>query len=149
MRSFQISGMTTKWGIGGGRSPIWDNNLIGRWDARRFPDGALAKIPNTATTAGKAPDLIVNGATMASGTLRFDGVNDKAYAAAFVFPDRFTVFWDVDWLGTTYARAGIVHPSDVLLYNQAAGRQIVAYLKRGEPSGIPNTTVAISTAGLS
>lgn len=35
MRSFQISGLTAKWGIGGGRSPIWDNNLIGRWDARR------------------------------------------------------------------------------------------------------------------
>lgn len=30
MRSFQISGLTAKWGIGGGRSPIWGNNLIGR-----------------------------------------------------------------------------------------------------------------------
>ena len=79
MRSFQISGLTAKWGIGGGRSPIWDNNLVGRWDARTFPDGALATIPNTATMAGKAPDLTVTGATMASGTLQFDGVDDEAF----------------------------------------------------------------------
>ena len=149
MRSFQISGLTAKWGVGDSRkSPIWGNNLIGRWDARTFPDGALATIPNAATMAGKAPDLTVTGATMASGTLQFDGVNDEAFTAAFLFPDRFTVFWDVDWLGTTYVRAGIAHPSDILLYNQAAGRQIVAYIKPGVPAGISNTAVAISTAGV-
>ena len=148
MRSFQISGLTAKWGIGGGRSPIWGNNLVAWWDARTFPDGALATIPNTATMEGKAPDLTVTGATMASGTLQFDGVDDEASTAAFLFPDRFTVFWDVDWLGTTYVRAGIVHPSDILLYNQAAGRQILAYIKPGAQSGIPNTAVAISTAGV-
>ena len=93
MRSFQISGLTAKWGIGGGRSPIWDNNLIGRWDARTLPDGALATIPNTATMAGKAPDLTVTGATMASGTLQFDGVDDYAITDQYTFPDRFTVFF--------------------------------------------------------
>lgn len=62
MRSFQISGLTAKWGIGNSRKPpIWDVNLIGRWDARTFPDGALATIPNTATMAGKAPRLDRNG----------------------------------------------------------------------------------------
>ena len=148
VRSFRISGLTAKWGIGGGRSPIWDNNLVGRWDARTFPDGALATIPNTATMAGKAPDMTVSGATMANGTLQFDGVDDGASTAAFLFPKRYTVFWDADWLGTTYVRAGIAHPRDMLLYNQAAGRQIVAYIKPGAQSGIPNTTVAISTAGV-
>lgn len=70
MRSFQISGLTAKWGIGANRvPPIWDNNLIVYWDVRTFPDGTLATIPNTATMAGKAPDLTVSGATMASGTL--------------------------------------------------------------------------------
>lgn len=78
MRSFQISGLTAKWGIGGGRSPIWDSNLIGRWDARAFPDGASDTIPNTATMEGKAPDMTVEGATMAKGTLQFDGVDDYA-----------------------------------------------------------------------
>lgn len=86
MRQFQISGLTAKWGIGGGRSPIWDNNLVGRWDARTFPDGELATIPNTATMEGKAPDLTVSGATMASGTLQFDGVDDAAETAAFMLP---------------------------------------------------------------
>lgn len=55
MRSFQISGLTAKGGTGGDCSTIWDNKLVGRWDARAFPDGALATIPNTATMARKAP----------------------------------------------------------------------------------------------
>lgn len=149
MRSFQISGLTAKWGIGDSRTPsIWENNLVGYWDVRTFPDGALATIPNIATMAGKAPDLTVTGATMASGTLQFDGVDDEARTAAFLFPERFTVFWDIDWLGAIYAQAGIVHTTDMMLYNQAAGQTIVAYIKPGTPSAIPNTTVAISTAGV-
>lgn len=84
MRSFQISGLTAKWGIGGGRSPIWDDNLIGRWDARTFPDGKLAKIPNTSTMADKAPDLTISGATMEKGTLQFDGVDDVSYTSSFL-----------------------------------------------------------------
>lgn len=69
LRAFRISGLTAKWGVGDIRPPIWDKNLVARWDARTFPDGTLAKIPNTATMAGKAPDLAVSGATMANGTL--------------------------------------------------------------------------------
>ena len=148
LRAFQISGLTAKWGIGGGRSPIWDNNLIGRWDARTFPDGALAKIPNTATMAGKAPDLIVNGPTMADGTLQFDGVDDKAYAAAFVFPDRFTIFWDTDWLGRENKSAGIYHSSDLYLYNYAAQGKIRCFIKDSANGDyIPNTSVGLSTNG--
>lgn len=87
MRSFQISGLTAKWGIGGNRvPPIWDTNLIGRWDARTFPDGDLAKIPNTATMGGKVPDLTISGATMAGGTLQLDGVDDFATAEDYTFP---------------------------------------------------------------
>ena len=123
MRSFQISGLTAKWGIGGGRSPIWDNNLIGRWDARTFPDGALAAIPNTATMAGKAPDLTVTGATMASGTLQFDGVNDGASTATFLFPERFTVFWDIDWLGKkTVGQASFTQVTYMRLTTRARAR---------------------------
>ena len=148
MRSFQISGLTAKWGIGGGRSPIWDNNLIGRWDARTFPDGALATIPNTATMAGKAPDLTVTGATMASGTLQFDGVDDYAETAAFAFPEKFTVFWDVDWLGSENKLAGIAHPLDLYLYNYKALGAIRCYVKNASMSyDIPNTSVGLSTNG--
>lgn len=64
MRSFQISGLTAKWGIGGDRSPIWDSNLVAWWDTRTLPDGTLATIPNTATMAGKAPDMTVTGTYM-------------------------------------------------------------------------------------
>ena len=148
MRSFRISGLTAKWGIGGGRSPIWDNNLIGRWDARAFPDGALATIPNTATMAGKAPDLTVTGATMASGTLQFDGVDDEASTAAFILSNRFTVFWDVDCLGNKYDGAGIVHTGGLYLLNHSASGSITCRIKQGGSfAPIPNTNVGISTAG--
>ena len=146
MRSFQISGLTAKWGIGGGRSPIWDNNLIGRWDARTFPDGALATIPNTATMAGKAPDLTVTGATMASGTLQFDGVDDGAITSAFPFPERFTVFWDIEWLGTIDTGAGVGHGMNLVMYNRKATESLLTYI-RNAPGTIPNTRVGVSTNG--
>lgn len=149
MRSFQISGLTAKWGIGDSRKPpIWDNNLIGRWDARTFPDGALATIPNTATMAGKAPDLTVEGATMASGTLQFDGVDDGALTSAFSFPKRYTVFWDVDWRGSENKLAGIVHLGNMYLYNYAQSGSIRGIIK--ETSGgrnMPTTNVGMSTNG--
>lgn len=149
MRSFQISGLTSKWGIGDSRKPtIWDNNLVGRWDARTFPDGALATIPNTATMADKAPDLTVTGATMASGTLQFDGVDDEAHTVSFAFPDRFTVFWDVDWLGSENRLAGIVHPLDLYLYNAAAKGSINCFIKDSASADlIPSTSVGLSTNG--
>lgn len=148
MRSFQISGLTAKWGIGDSRKPpIWENNLIGRWDARTFPDGALSTIPNTATMAGKAPDLTVSGATMASGTLQFDGVDDYA-TAAFVPYSRFTVFWDVDWLGTASSAAGIVHLNNLHIHNDAPKGSLQYRVRLGGSyADIPNTNVGISTAG--
>lgn len=147
LRSFRISGLTAKWGIGGGRKPsIWDNNLIGRWDARTFPDGALVTIPNTATMAGKAPDLTVTGATMASGTLQFDGVDDEASTAAFLFPEKFTVFWDIDWLGTIDTGAGIIHGMNLVMYNRKATESLLTYI-RNAPGAIPNTRVGVSTNG--
>lgn len=148
MRSFQISGLTAKWGIGGGRSPIWDNNLIGRWDARAFPDGALATIPNTATMAGKAPDLTVTGATMASGTLQFDGVDDGAITSAFSFPERYTAFWDVDWLGEEDKNAGIVQDGNLYVLNRASNNALSCWIRQGGSfAPIPNTSVGINSSG--
>lgn len=149
MRSFQISGLTAKWGIGDSRKPpIWDNNLIGRWDSRTFPDGALATIPNTATMEGKAPDLTVTGATMASGTLQFDGVDDEAFTDAFAFPERFTVFWDIDWLDSESKTAGITHPLDLYMYNYKPSGAIRCFVKNTTSAYyIPNTSVGLSTNG--
>lgn len=149
MRSFQISGPTAKWSIGYSHKPtIWNTNLVGRWDARAFPDGALATIPNTATMADKAPDMTITGATMKNGTLLFDGVDDGAVTSSFLFPERFTVFWDVDWLGHENKWTGISHLENLYLYNYAAAGTLLCILKA--TSGIheiPNTNVGISTNG--
>ena len=149
MRSFQISGLTAKWGIGDSRkTPIWGANLIGRWDARTFPDGALATIPNTATMADKAPDLTVTGATMVSGTLLFDGVDDGAITSTFSFPERYTVFWDIDWLGSENKMTGIAHPENLYLYNFASSGSILSIIKNTSGGhNIPNTNVGVSTNG--
>ena len=149
LRSFQISGLTAKWGIGGGRKPsIWDDNLVGRWDARTFPDGALSAIPNTATMADRAPDLEVKGATMARGTLQFDGVDDHAETKEFLFPGKFTIFWDVDWLGKENNEAGITCPPSVQVHNFAADGSLSCVIKQdGKPTVVPNRMVALSTSG--
>lgn len=149
VRSFQISGLTAKWGIGNSRKPsIWDANLMGRWDARTFPDGALATIPNTATMAGKAPDLTVTGATMASGTLQFDGVDDYAITDGYGFPDRFTVFWDVDWLGKENKGAGIIQGGNLYALNYAGNDSLSCWIRQGGSfAWIPNTSVGINSSG--
>ena len=148
MRSFQISGLTAKWGAGDSRKPpIWDANLIGRWDARTFPDGALATIPNTATMAGKAPNLTVTGATMRKGTLQFDGVDDGASTAEFLFPDRFTVFWDIDWLGKENKGAGIIHTGNLYVLNRADRGLLTCWIRQGGSfTPIPNTSVGINSS---
>ena len=149
MRSFQISGMTVKWGVGDSRKPsIWGVNLIGRWDARTFPDGALATIPNTATMAGKAPDLTVTGATMANGTLQFDGVNDGATTAAFLFPDRYTLFWDIDITGKSNVwGAGIQHSANFIMYFRPTANELAIFVKEASRGGvIPSSAVGLSTS---
>lgn len=148
MRSFQISGLTAKWGIGGGRSPIWDNNLMGRWDARTFPDGDLATIPNTATMAGKAPDLTISGATMEKGTLQFDGVDNYAITGIYTFPDRFTVFWDIDLLGKENKSAGIIQAGNLYVLNFAGNGTLSCWIRQGGSfAQIPNTSVGINSSG--
>lgn len=149
VRSFTTRGLTAKWGIGENRvPPIWDNNLIGYWDARGLPNGAVSVIANKATLATKAPDLIVNGATMADGTLQFDGVDDGALTSAFAFPEKFTVFWDIDWLGSENKSAGVVHTTGVRMYNFAARGTLGCYIKGPAGAGyIPNTSVGLSTNG--
>lgn len=153
MRSFRISGLTAKWGIGDSSKPtpppsIWDNNLVAWWDARTFPDGDLATIPNTATTADRAPDLEVKGAKMEKGTLQFDGVDDEAHTASFAFPNSFTVFWDVDWLGRENKSAGVIHSVSLYMKNYSASGMIGCSIRSAAGEGeIPNTSVGLSTTG--
>lgn len=144
-----INGLTAKWGIGESRVPsIWDTNLIGYWDARGLSNGAVSTIANKATLATKAPDLTITGATMADGTLQFDGVDDEATTAPFMFPDRFTVFWDIDWLNSENKAAGLTHPLDLYLYNYKASGVIRCFIKNTLAAyDIPNTSVGLSTNG--
>ena len=149
VRSFMIKGLTAKWGIGENRvPPIWDNNLIGYWDARGLPNGTVGTIANKATLATKAPDLTVAGATMIDGTLQFDGVDDEASTAGFLFPEKFTIFWDIDWLGGDNKSAGIFHSSDLYLYNYVAQEKIRCFIMASAGGDyIPNASAGLSTNG--
>ena len=150
VRSFMIKGLTAKWGIGENRvPPIWDNNLIGYWDARGLPNGTVSTIANKATLATKAPDLTVTGATMADGTLQFDGVDDGATTTEFLFPEKYTIFWDADWAGDVNKASGISHVGDFQLWNIAAQKLIRFRLKTATSNAqYPNNVVGISTAKL-
>lgn len=85
---------------------------------------------------------------MEKGTLQFDGVDDEAFTDAFVFPERFTVFWDIDWLGSESKPAGITHPLNLYLYNYKGSGVIRCFVKETSKAyDIPNTRVGLSTNG--
>lgn len=147
VRSFVIGGLTAKWGIGENRvPPIWDTNLIGYWDARGLPNGAVSVIANKATLATKAPDLPIIGATMADGTLQFDGVNSRSTTIDFVMPEKFTIFWDIDWLGDVDTGGGITMHDTLSVSNKASTQQLS--LSLGVNSELlPNTVIGMQTGG--
>lgn len=65
-----------------------------------------------------------------------------------MFPERYTVFWDVDWLGSESKLAGIHHSADLFLCNYAAGGYVRCYIKGySSYARIPNTSVGLSTTG--
>ena len=58
------------------------------------------------------------------------------------------MFWDIDWLGTENAEAGIVHVNNLYLYNHVGKGSLSCRVKLGGSwTYIPNTNVGISTAG--
>lgn len=147
VRSFMTRGLTAKWGIGENRvPPIWDTDLIGYWDARGLPDGEVRNIANKATLATKAPAMQTAGATMADGTLQYDGVDDRSTTAEFVMPEKFTVFWDVDWLGDVDTGGGITMFNTFSVTNKASTQQLELYLGAGREL-LPNTVVGMRTDG--
>ena len=147
VRSFMTRGLTAKWGIGENRvPPIWDNNLIGYWDARDLPDGEVRAVANRATLATKAPAMPIIGATMVDGTLQFDGVNNRSTTAEFVMPEKFTVFWDVDWLGDVDTGGGIVMFNTFSVANKASKKQLTLYQGANRES-LPNTVIGMQTDG--
>ena len=83
---------------------------------------------------------------MADGTLQFDGVNGEASTTVFLFPEKFTVFWDIDWLGTIDTGAGVIHGMNLIIYNRKTTESLLTYI-RSTPGPIPNTRVGISTNG--
>lgn len=73
---------------------------------------------------------------------------DYAFTGAFTFPDRFTVFWDIDWLGRENNSAGIFHSLGLYVYNSAASGNIRLFIKDSANGDyIPNTRVGLSTNG--
>ena len=147
VRSFMVKGLTAKWGIGENRVPsIWDANLIGYWDARDLPNGAVSTIANKATLATKAPELGVYRATMVDGTLQFDGVGNRSATVNYVMPEKFTVFWDIDWLGDVDTDGGVTMLDALSVFNKASTQQLSLGLG-GTSKLLPNTVIGMQTDG--
>ena len=145
-----INGLTAKWGIGDARKPpFWDTALIARYDIREAieVDGVVTSIPNTATAAVK-PGSLTNFKNVATenGSLVFNGVDSSASTWSFLFPTKFTMLWDIDWLGGTNSTSGIKQIGAVSVYNLNATDQVQIDL--GDESTaklMPNTVVGVST----
>lgn len=142
-----INGLTAKWGIGENRvPPIWDTNLVGYWDARDLPNGAVNIVHNKATIAAKAPGLSANGPTMIDGTLQFDGKEKRASSDAFLLPKKYTIFWDIDWLGDVDTGGGIAMSNMLSVANKASTKQLSLSLG-GNSELLPNTVIGMQTDG--
>lgn len=75
-------------------------------------------------------------------------MDDEASTSAFVFPDRFTVFWDIDWLGGEDKSAGVDHLFNLYVYNRAASGTLLCLIKNTSGGyDIPNASVGLSTNG--
>lgn len=85
---------------------------------------------------------------MGKGTLQFDGVADEAFTDKYGFPDRFTVFWDIDWLGEEDNSAGIVQTGNLYALNHAGKGLLSCWIRQGGTfASIPNTSVGINSSG--
>lgn len=75
-------------------------------------------------------------------------MDDEASTTAFAISDRFTVFWDIDWLGSEDKKAGIVHAGNLYMLNSAATGSLDCWIRRGGTfAPIPNTSVGIASSG--
>ena len=151
-RSFMINGLTAKWGIGDARKPpFWETALIARYDVKEAieVEGVVTSIPNTATVDVKPGSLTdFKNVVMENGSLVFNGVDAMATVAKFQYPAKFTVLWDIDWLGTTNTGNGLRIPNVLVAANKIETNQLEIWL--GAPAStkrLPNTIVGVSTDG--
>lgn len=148
VRSFMIGGLTAKWGIGENRvPPIWDANLIGYWDARGLPNGAVRTIANKATVADKMGNIVsTNGAQAVNGTVIYNGIENRSTINDYVMPEKFTVFWDIDWLGDVDTNGGVGMFNTLSVYSKATTQQLSLSLG-GNSELLPNTVIGMQTDG--
>ena len=145
-----INGLTAKWGIGDARKPpFWGTALIARYDVKDAVEveGVVTSIPNTATVDVKPGSLInFKNVVTENGSLVFNGVDAIASTWSFQFPTKFTMLWDIDWLGGTNSTSGIKMNGAVSVYNWNATDQVRIDLGDESIVGLmPNTVVGVST----
>lgn len=71
-----------------------------------------------------------------------------ASTAAFLFPDRFTVFWDIDIMGTSNVwGAGIQHSANFIMYLRPTANELSVFVKEASQGAIiPSSAVGLSTS---
>lgn len=94
----------------------------------------------------QSPGLDRNGRNDDEWYITVRRCGDGACTSGFLFPESFTVFWDIDWLGTIDPSIGVTHGENLIMYTRKATESLLVYIQSA-PGAIPNTRVGISTNG--
>ena len=140
VRSFMISGLTAKWGIGEPRNEAYKHPLHA-WTIAGRADGS--------TDFSPLPDLMgssnaltltgfdgTEGSGFENGYLVFDGVNDNAVSSRFTLAKDWTIIGEWEFMSGTLNSAGVNKVSSFAMYNTQAGRIGVYVNRNSTPLGV-------------
>ena len=122
VRSFMVSGLTAKWGIGSPRDESYKMPLHA-WTIKGRADGStdFTPLPDI-TGAGVAMSLAgftgTEGSGFEGGYLSFSGTSESAKTVGFTIDKDWTVVGEWAFTGYKKATAGISKPSSFRVYNR-------------------------------
>ena len=125
VKSFMVSGLTAKWGIGSPRDESYKKPLHA-WTIRGRADGStnFVALPDI---SGNRLGMTLTGFTGAPGSgfengyLVFDGVDDRAGTPPFLIEKDWTLVGEWEFLPTAIGSAGFSKPMSFFIYNDRPG----------------------------
>ena len=125
VKSFMVSGLTSKWGIGSPRDERYKEPLHA-WTINGRADGST-NFTTLSDISGNRVGMTLSGFTGTAGSgfengyLVFDGVKDYALTAPITIEKDWTVVGEWKFLPTVLGSAGLSKPSSFFMYNDVSG----------------------------